>query len=312
MGMRFKKAAAVVLSAALVVGILPFSGHLTARADENSGNTGYNSDKYGSYYYDQFENGAVPMPGIPGDSYYYTPAPSSSTGTYHYNPGTQYSVPSSRYSAYTVTASPSATAPATAPAVDKLAPKIGTLSIKSTTKKKKGYIVVPAIKLSWIESGMVESVKVYRAAGGSKLKLFKTIKSDSVTSFTDKSVKRGKKYSYKVGITGMTVTGAAVESQSEVVKKKVSSNMTKPAFTTKKKGKKLTITFKKIEGSFYETQYRYNKGRKKWAAIPSMKGKVSKKITRKILASGFKIRIRTYVKDGKKKVYSPWKSSGSI
>lgn len=78
---------------------------------------------------------------------------------------------------------------------------LGTTSITSLSKVKKG------VKLKWKKASGAKGYYVYRKKAGEKK--YKKVKTISGTSWTDKSVKKGKKYSYKIipyAKTGTTIT----------------------------------------------------------------------------------------------------------
>ena len=72
------------------------------------------------------------------------------------------------------------------------------------TVKAPGQITVKVaadknVSVSWSKAADVNGYKVYRADSGSKLySCIKTISSKATVKYTDKTVKPGRKYSYKV------------------------------------------------------------------------------------------------------------------
>ena len=67
----------------------------------------------------------------------------------------------------------------------------GQITVKVTADKN--------VTVSWSKTSGVKGYKVYRAYSGSKLySCIKTISSKSTVKYTDKTVKPGRKYSYKV------------------------------------------------------------------------------------------------------------------
>lgn len=72
----------------------------------------------------------------------------------------------------------------------KPAPTVKGLSVKSVKKKK--------IMLSWKKASGASGYQIYRKSGSGSYKLVKTVKSAGTTKWTDTSVKKGKKYTYKI------------------------------------------------------------------------------------------------------------------
>ena len=79
--------------------------------------------------------------------------------------------------------------PSSKPTV-KTAPAVKGLSVKSVKKKK--------ITLNWKKASGAAGYQIYRKSGSGSYKLVKTVKSAGTTKWTDSSVKRGKKYTYKI------------------------------------------------------------------------------------------------------------------
>ncbi|MCR5203296.1 MAG: hypothetical protein K6D02_09495 [Lachnospiraceae bacterium] len=190
-------------------------------------------------------------------------------------------------------------------------PKSKNLKVKKTSVKS-GISIKPAAKLTWKNTGSLTGVIIYRAKGKGKLKKYKTL--GAKKAFVDKKVAYGKKYTYRVFPRYKDATGAvktASGSNKKAVTIKTPKSLSKPSYTTKKSGGNLILTFKKVQGTNFQTQYKYNSD-KKWAALPTLGGKVKKTIKKPLKATGFKIKIRTYMTIGKKKVYSAWVTSKTI
>lgn len=69
------------------------------------------------------------------------------------------------------------------------APKPGSIKVKKTAK---------ANKVTWGKVRTATGYKIYRKAGSGKYKLVKTTTSANTVTYSDKNVKKGKKYTYKV------------------------------------------------------------------------------------------------------------------
>ncbi len=186
---------------------------------------------------------------------------------------------------------------------------------KSVYVKKKGIQYQSAVKLSWNKNQYADGYVISRATGKSskysKLKEVSASNKDT-QSFTDKKVKKGTKYTYQITAFAYDtnkVEYKAVPTSGDAVT--VSKKVMKPVIKMKKKGNNLTLTFKKVEGTTYNTEYKYN-DEKKWHKLNKYNGKIKKKIKMVIYAHGFKLRVRTTLKDGKKKYNSPYYTSKSL
>lgn len=169
-----------------------------------------------------------------------------------------------------------------------------------------------AAKIGWKENANATGYVVYRSSKkGTGYKSIATITKKDTTSYQDTTVTKGKTYYYRVcaygELEGKKIYGAKSSEKSV----KISSALLQPTVTSTKKANKLTITFKKAEGSNYESQYRYL-GDKNWKTLSALKGKLCKKVTKKIKSKGFQIRIRTYMKVNGKKVYSKYSKTLTV
>ena len=185
------------------------------------------------------------------------------------------------------------------------------LKAKAKFVKKKKINYVPAINLSWEKNQYAEGYVIFKATGKS-FKQYKIIEGGDKLKFTDKKVSMNTKYSYKVCAYALDTNKIEYDSaDSDIVTANPGKKLMKPNFTIKTGGGNLVITFKKVQGSTFQTQYKYN-DQKKWTTLNINKGKVKKTIKVRLNAHGFKLRIRTYMKSGKKKLYSAWVSSKTI
>lgn len=172
--------------------------------------------------------------------------------------------------------------------------------------KKSGFKSKPAVRLSWQQKDTVTGYKIQRKVEGGKYSIIKTIRDNDIVSYTDTAVKKGVRYYYCICTYIADADGnIKLGSQSAGAGVTVSAKLITPKVTAKKKGNRLTITFLKAEGSGYQTQYRYLNERS-WHSMGNLTGTLKKKITRPLKASGFRIRMRTYVRVNGKKRYSAW------
>ena len=85
----------------------------------------------------------------------------------------------------------------------------------------------------------------------------------------------------------------------------VGKSLKRPILSAKVSKKYMIMYFKQVEGEKYESQYRW-KNEKKWKKQSNLKGKIKKRIKKRIYAKGFQVRIRSYTKINGKKIYSKW------
>ena len=160
-----------------------------------------------------------------------------------------------------------------------------------------------AIKLTWSKVKGASGYTIYRAT--SKKGTYKKIAATKEVSYTNKNLKRGKTYYYKVAAANGTVTG----SQSAIVSKAIPK---KPATPKQSKIKinvsknKFTISWKKIKNAEkIEILRRVDKGKfKKWKTVSAKKGKAS--FSYKSYARGhrYSFQLRVYYTKEKVKIYS--------
>lgn len=189
--------------------------------------------------------------------------------------------------------------------------KLSGVSAKYTTVSGKSAYQAAA-KISWKANSNANGYIVYRSSKkGSGYKAIATITKQSTTSYQDTKVTKGNTYYYKVCAYGELAGKKVYGAQSTAKAVKISSALLTPSVTSTRKGNNLTVTFKKAEGSNYESQYRYL-GDKKWKKLSALSGKMCKKVTKKIKAKGFQVRIRTYMKVKGKKVYSKYSNTLTV
>lgn len=93
-----------------------------------------------------------------------------------------------------------------------------------------------SIKVSWSAKSGVTGYKIYRKANGGSYKLIKTVTGATTKSYTDKSVKKGTNYSYKVKAYFKDYTGKIYKSSySSAVTAKLIGTIAKPTNVKAKK-----------------------------------------------------------------------------
>lgn len=189
--------------------------------------------------------------------------------------------------------------------------KLSSITVGYTAVKSKGIFYKTAVKITWQKKNSARGYMIYRSTDGGKYSCLADIESGNRVAYTDKKVVKGKKYRYKVQAYTKTVDNWYYGSYSPAKTIKVSKKLLKPTISYTKKGKELTILFKKVEGTNYQSQYRYL-GTKKWSTLSKLKGKLCPKVSKVIKFKGFQFRIRTYMKIDGKKCYSEWSKEITI
>ncbi len=159
------------------------------------------------------------------------------------------------------------------------------------------------IQLSWQSVSGATGYEVYRATKkNGSYKLLKMV--GTATRYRDKSVKANKKYYYKIRVSN----GIDSEVRSFSV-----NGMTAPKVVVKKRkagsSKYLDIRIKKYKGKFAQIQIRKGKGKFKtlklsYNRIKKYKGRFKLLYLQK--NKWLSVRVRTYIKKGKKKIYSKY------
>ena len=169
------------------------------------------------------------------------------------------------------------------------------------------------VRITWEIIGKASAIKIYRS--GKKTGGFKERKQmgGNSVSYVDRSVKEGKKYYYK--IRACSATG--VQKWSTVYAVQMQEFVT-PSIQVKKgragKIHYIEIRLKKYSGKYVDIFFDTGKGYKKVKLfshqIRKYKGKFKIKYT--LQNTSLRIRVRTYKKKGKKKIYSTWSKARKI
>lgn len=162
------------------------------------------------------------------------------------------------------------------------APK-SVMAVQSAAKK---------VKVTWKQVKGASGYTVYRST--KRLGKYTKIATTSKTGYTDKKVKAGKTYYYKVSVSGSG-------SQSEPAKVTV---MKKPKITVKAAKRSAKITWKKDSSASGYRIYKSNKKKGKYKLAATVAGKKKVKATIKKLKSGktYFFKVSAYKEDGKKKI----------
>ena len=175
----------------------------------------------------------------------------------------------------------------------------------SSYVKQSGFCYRKVVNLSWNKSPKADGFYVYRKEGASSEKKIADVPMGDAINYTDRSVKTGETYTYRILPYTETDDGERTAGNfSSKQTLRIGDSLKLPKASASTKGKHMTLSFQQAEGKYYETQYSWNG--KKWKNQSRMKGKLQKKIVKKIKAKGFFLRVRSYDIVNGKKIYSKW------
>lgn len=148
------------------------------------------------------------------------------------------------------------------------------------------------VNITWKKVNGAAGYTIYRST--KKLGTYTRVGAASKTSFTDKNVKAGKTYYYKVSVSGSG-------NQSEAAKVTI---MKAPKITVKATGRWAKISWKKDSSASGYRVYMSNKKKGKYKLAATITGNKKVKATIKKLKSGRKyfFKVSAYKEDGKKKI----------
>jgi hypothetical protein len=162
------------------------------------------------------------------------------------------------------------------------------------------------IQIKWDKIPNATKYEVYRSANGGN---YSKVQTTTSINWTDKSVKSGTKYTYKI------------YAQNDNDKSKASNTksicfISVPSLSnlTNSKGKKMVVKWKKVSGSSgYEIQYSSSSNFSNVKKVTVSKGStVSKTISSLTKGKKYYVRIRSYKKSGDSKYYSAWSGSENV
>lgn len=155
------------------------------------------------------------------------------------------------------------------------------------------------LTLTWVKAVNAKNYYIYRKTGNGSFKKIKTVSGSAKASYTDKTVKDGTTYTYKiVAVNGKSKSTASEKKYIRLKKVSLSSvkNTSKKAMTIKwKKASKVTG---------YEIKYVTGKTTKTVAVKSGKSVKKSVKSLKK--GKTYKVYIRSYKVSGGRKYYSAW------
>lgn len=178
------------------------------------------------------------------------------------------------------------------------------LNLKAKVNKK-GQVI-----LKWNKLDSDVRFKIYRSK--KKTKGYKKINAVSGKKYIDKKVRSGEKYFYMVqGVRKKTVI---IEEKCEIDVAVLSAPKIRLQKRKNKSSHYIEISLKKYQGNRMEIQYR--KGDGKYYKLPLKTNKIrkNKKVRVQYTTTGelLCIRVRTYTKSKKKKLYSKWSEEKQI
>lgn len=183
------------------------------------------------------------------------------------------------------------------------ATKLTAPTISSITNASTG------VKLKWKKSSKATGYYVYRKTSSGSWKKIKTIKKNTMVSYTDTTAKNGTTYSYKVtAYSGKTTKSSSTKKITRVDVPTMSSLVSKSCVSLTAK---VTST-KKMSG--YQIQYSTSKSFGSSAVTVKLSSGTSASKTVKALKSGKKyyVRARAYKTVSGKKYYPAWSSAKAV
>lgn len=186
------------------------------------------------------------------------------------------------------------------------------VTLKAPTISKVTSKSYNQMELKWKKVSGVSKYEIYRATSkNGKYKKVKTITNPKTTSWTDKKVKTGKTYYYKMKSVIKT-TKDEKSSFSKVKSAKCTPSAPKVSLSTSTKQAK--VTWKKVSGATGYEVYRSTSKDGKYKKVKTIKNSKTVSYKDKKVTSGKKYyyKVRTYKTVSGKKVYSNYSSVKSI
>ncbi len=161
--------------------------------------------------------------------------------------------------------------------------------------------VASGIKVSWSKDSSKTGYYIYRKVGTGSWKKVKTIEKNTTTAWTDKNVKNGKKYSYKVrAYKGKTIASTTKNMYTfRLIKPKVSSLSTPGP-------KKLTIkSSSNSKATGFQVRYSKSSTFSKSSTV-NVKGTKVNKTLSNLANRMYYVKVRAYKTYNNNKYYSAW------
>lgn len=167
-----------------------------------------------------------------------------------------------------------------------------------------------AVKISWKKNSVAQSYRIYRSnKKNGTYKIIKTVP-NSKSSYVNKSVKPLKKYYYKITAVGF-FDGAIVEGPESKARFIKITGLGKPKIVVKKGQlefvRYITVNMKQYQGKYADIYI--SMGGKKFKKLKLVSNKISRykgkfKIQYVVKNKTIRLKVRTYRKQGGKKIYS--------
>ncbi len=163
-----------------------------------------------------------------------------------------------------------------------------------------------SILLTWKPQNGISGFRIYRAAGGEAMSLYKTVGAGTL-SFTDSGLKTGRQYTYALAAINTGKDGKVLESAVSV-SVSAKPSLARPSVKLKAGKRKATVKWSKIAGAKGYVIYRSTKKSSGFRKIKTIKKGSTKTYTDKKLKKGKKYyyKIRAYRTVDGKKVYSSY------
>ncbi|MBE5890634.1 MAG: fibronectin type III domain-containing protein [Lachnospiraceae bacterium] len=178
----------------------------------------------------------------------------------------------------------------------------------SAPKLKSVVNTSSGVKLTWAKASGATSYVIYRKLSSGEYKKIGTVNGNSTVTYTDKTAKNGKTYTYYV----KSYNGYKTKNSN--TKKIVFVSSTKISAVSSPSSKTIKATWSKISGvTGYQIQYSTNKSFENAKTVKvSGASTVSKTIKSLTGNKTYYVRVRAYKKVGKTNYYAGWSSVKKI
>ncbi|MBO5995142.1 MAG: C40 family peptidase [Firmicutes bacterium] len=162
------------------------------------------------------------------------------------------------------------------------------------------------IQIKWSKDTSRDGYYIYRKAGTGKWYKVQTVNRNSITSWTDKKAKNGKKYSYRVrGFNGSSVSKNTVSKTIyRLTKPKVKELNTPDAKSLE------ILSSSNSEATGYQIRYSRSSSFKSYKSA-TVTGTKAKKLLESLAADTYYVKVRAYKKVKSTKYYSAWSDVSS-
>lgn len=182
---------------------------------------------------------------------------------------------------------------------------IETPTLKSVTRKSYN-----SIQITWNKVEGATGYEINRYDAVSKKGICIDIKGGSFTSYTNKNLKTGREYAYKIRAYKTQEDGNRVYSDDYSSIKKAKATLSKPSVSLKAGKKSITVKWKKVSGATGYKIYRSTKKSSGYKVVKTIKkgSTVSWKNTKLKKGKKYYYKVKAYRVVDKKNVYSSYSS----